>query len=110
MKPAEIEERFPRPISNMALRSLLRVLMEKGHVRRRKSGRAFHYQSITPRSRALKKMTRQMAQVFAGGSSLALIAQLIQSERLTEDDIRELQRLAVADGSDRPRLRKEKSR
>jgi BlaI family penicillinase repressor len=94
LKPAEIQERFPRPISNMALRSGLRVLMEKGHVKRRKDGRAYYYQAKTAREQAMKKTMRRMADVFAGGSPFALIAQIVKSEKLSEEHIQELQKIA----------------
>ena len=97
MKPVEIQERFPRAISNMALRSVLRVLLEKGRVGRRKVGKAYYYKAKTPRDKAMKKMTRRMADVFAGGSSFALIAQLIKAEKLSAENIRELERLASRD-------------
>ena len=93
LKPTEIQELFPRPISNMALRSVLRILMEKGHVTRKKDGRAYHYQAKTAREQAMKKTMRRMADVFAGGSPFALIAQLVKSEKLSEEHIQELQRI-----------------
>ncbi len=93
-KPSEIQERFPRSISNMALRSVLQVLTEKGHTTRRRIGKAYYYRSRTPRDRAMKKMTQRMAQVFAEGSSFALIAKLIETEKFSEEDIRELQKIA----------------
>jgi BlaI family penicillinase repressor len=94
LKPTEIQERFPRPISNMALRSSLRVLMEKGHVKRRKEGRAYYYQARTARQQAMKETMRRMADVFAGGSPFALIAQIVKSEKLSEEHIQELQKIA----------------
>lgn len=94
LKPAEIEERFPRPIKNAALRSLLLVLLEKGHVTRQLKGKAFFYKAKTPRENTFKKMARQMANIFCGGSPAALIAQLIKAEELSPDDVRELQEIA----------------
>jgi BlaI family transcriptional regulator, penicillinase repressor len=94
LKPTDIQDRFPRQISNMALRGALRVLMDKGHVERRKFGRAYVYKAITPQRTAMRTMTRKMADVFAGGSTFALIAQLVQSEKLSEKHIRDLQRMA----------------
>ena len=94
LKPAEIQENYPRSIKNSALRSLLAVLLEKGHVTRQLKGKAYFYKAKTPRQNTLKKMTRQMANTFSGGSTAALIAQLIQLESLSEDDIRELQKIA----------------
>lgn len=93
LKPAEIQECFPRPIRNAALRSLLLILLDKGHVRRRKSGKAYYYEAVTARVGSLRKMARRMAEIFCGGSSAALIAHLIQSENLSDEDIRHLEAL-----------------
>lgn len=97
LKPTEIQERFPRPIRNAALRSVLLILLEKGHVTRKKISRAYYYKATTPRERTLRRLVRSLANVFCGGSSKALIARLIKMENLSEEDIRELQRLAAQD-------------
>lgn len=94
LKPAEIQEKYPRAIRNAALRSLLLVLLEKGHVTRQLKGKAYYYKAKTPKQSSFKKMARQMANVFCGGSSAALIAQLIRAEELTPEDVRELQEIA----------------
>ncbi len=94
MKPADIEQRFPREISNMALRAALRVLLEKGHVSRRKVGKAYFYKATTPQQTAMRAMTRKMADVFAGGSTFGLIAQLLKSESLSDEHLEELRRIA----------------
>jgi len=91
LKPAEIQKKFPRPIKNAALRSQLLILLEKGHVKREKIGKAYYYTAKTPPQRTLKHMVHELANVFFSGSRTALIAQLIQMENLSEDDIRELQ-------------------
>ena len=93
LKPADIQQQFPRPIRNAALRSVLLVLLEKEHVVRVREGRAYYYRAKTPRQKTLKKMTRQLAEIFSGGSPAALIVQLIKSERLSDDDIKELKRI-----------------
>jgi BlaI family transcriptional regulator, penicillinase repressor len=96
LKPADIEARLKRPIGNAALRSVLRVLLDKGHVARSKRGKAYFYRPTRPARTSLRQMARKMADLFCGGSSFDLIAQLVKSEKLTEDDIRKLQELAVA--------------
>ena len=35
LKPAELQSLYPEPIKNPALRSFLKILVEKGHVTRR---------------------------------------------------------------------------
>jgi BlaI family penicillinase repressor len=94
LKPAEIQDHMPRAIRNAALRSVLRVLMAKEHVTRRKVGKAYYYRSKRSAETVFRKMTRQLANVFCGGSTADLIAQLIKSEKLSDEDIRQLQRLA----------------
>lgn len=94
MKPAEIQEEFSWPIENATLRSVLVGLMEKGHVRRRKNGKAYYYRATSNRRKGLSRMARRMAQVFAGGSTAELIAQLIRMEKLSPKEIEELRLIA----------------
>ncbi len=102
LKPAEILEHLDRPLTNPALRSVLRVLMEKGHVTRQKKGKAYFYRSKNSAPTAFRKMAGRLAEIFCGGSSLELIAQLIKAEKLSPDDIQKLQELAEEDdASDR---------
>ncbi|MCA9098940.1 MAG: BlaI/MecI/CopY family transcriptional regulator [Planctomycetaceae bacterium] len=94
LKPAEILERLGRPLTNPALRSALRVLMEKGHVTRQKQGKAYYYRARSAAPTAFRKMANRLADMFCGGSAFELIAQLIKIEKLSDDDIRQLQELA----------------
>ena len=73
----------------------LLVLLEKGHVIRRKEGKAYLYKAKTRQRRSLKNEVRRLAEAFTQGSSVALIAQLIKMENLSEQDIRELQKIAA---------------
>lgn len=93
-KPTEIQEHYSRPIKNAALRFQLRILLAKGHVMRRKVGKAYYYKAVASREGTLKRMVRRMAEVFSAGSTPDLIAQLITVEKLDAGEIRELQRLA----------------
>ena len=94
MKPAEIQRELPRTVKNAALRWELGTLVQKGHVARKKRGKAYFYQATIPRERALKKITQRLAEAFSGGSALAFIGELIESEGLSAEDMRELKRIA----------------
>ena len=95
LKPAEIQEHLPSPVKNSALRGQLASLVARGQVKRRRRGNAFYYWAATPKDGALKALARRMADVFCGGSSVALIGQLIEStEQWSEEDLQELRRLA----------------
>lgn len=93
-KPAEIEVEFKWPIDNGTLRSVLRVLMEKRLVERRRDGRAYVYTPRKSREGMLASMAKRLAEVFSGGSTAELIAQLIKTEELAPDELAELRRIA----------------
>ena len=99
LKPTEIQARFARPIKNAALRFQLKILLEKKHVSRRKVGTAYYYSAITLRQGAFKKMSRRMAKIFCSGSAAGLIAELIKTESLSSEEVRDLQQLAAARAS-----------
>jgi BlaI family penicillinase repressor len=94
LKPADIESRLERPIGNAALRSVLRVLLEKGHVKRLKRGKAYFYRPTRPAQASFRQMARKLADVFCSGSAFDLVAQLIKAEKLSPEDIRKLEKLA----------------
>jgi predicted transcriptional regulator len=94
MKPGEIQALYPEPIKNPALRSYLQILFAKGHVARRKVGKAFCYKAVTPRQSAFRSTLRELIDAYCGGSTQALLMTLIRSEKLSEDELVELRRLA----------------
>jgi BlaI family penicillinase repressor len=107
-KPSEIQDRHPRKIKNAALRFQLKVLLEKGHVTRSKIGRAYYYKAATPRKGAFKKMARRMAEIYCRGSAAGLIAELIKTEKLSDEEVQELKKLAEAKHAEKPKKKGEK--
>lgn len=94
LKPADVQERFPEPIKNPALRSYLKILVEKGHVSRRKVGKAFFYKALTKKQSAARSTLREMVDAYFNGSAETLLLNLIRQEKLGEKDLLELKRLA----------------
>ncbi|MBX7258293.1 MAG: BlaI/MecI/CopY family transcriptional regulator [Candidatus Hydrogenedentes bacterium] len=104
-KPSDIQEEFAWPIENATLRSVLRVLVEKGHVSRRKEGKAFVYRARSSQRGILASMARMMARVCCGGDPAHLIAQLIRMEKLSDEELLNLRRIANESNS-MPRKRR----
>lgn len=92
--PGQIQEQFPRPIKNSALRALLGVLINKGHVARRRQGKAYFYKARTRKESAFRVMYRELVTTFCGGSHEALVFHIIKTEKLSNEELRELKRLA----------------
>jgi BlaI family penicillinase repressor len=93
-KPAEIQGQFPRKITNSSLRSYLAILLEKGHLVRRRVGKAYYYRAKTRRESALRSMLGDLTRICCDGSVEVLLCQLIRSEKLSEEDLLELKRLS----------------
>jgi BlaI family penicillinase repressor len=94
MKPSELQDRFLEPIKNPALRSYLATLLEKGHVVRRRVGRAYYYKAVTRSRSAFQTMLGELVDNYCGGSIQALVMNIIKSERLSKDELLKLKKLA----------------
>ena len=102
LKPGEVQALFPGPIKNPAIRSYLTTLVEKGHATRRKEGRAYLYRAATRSRSAFGTPLAALVDAYCGGSVRALLMNIIQTERLSEDDLIRLKRLAD-EGGEGPR-------
>lgn len=86
---AEIHEQLPDAPCAAAVRTLLRILEDKGHLRHEKDGPRHVYFPTTPRSVAQRSAVRHLIGTFFGGSRAAAVAALLEeSERPLSDDER----------------------
>jgi predicted transcriptional regulator len=87
---AEIREQLPDPPVAAAVRTLLRILEEKGHLRHEKDGPRHVYHPMTPRSIAQKSAVRHLIGTFFSGSRSAAVAALLdESDRPLTTEERE---------------------
>lgn len=91
----QIQEGLPDAPSATAIRTLLRILEEKGHVRRRKEGREFVYLPTQPRQNAgFQALQHLLATFFEGSIESALAAHLTGNKKgIADDELRRLLRL-----------------
>ncbi len=94
LKPVELQRLFPEPIKNSALRSYLSILLDKGHVSRRAVGKAYYYKALTRSRSAFRKTLHELVETYCGGSLQSLVMNIIQMEKLSEQDLIALKRLA----------------
>ena len=90
---AEVQAALPEPPSYSAVRAMLRILEDKGHVRHEQDGPRYVYLPTVARDNAKRSALRHMLQTFSDGSAEQAISALLDdsSARLSE---RELERLA----------------
>lgn len=88
LKPGDIQSRFSWEIDNGTLRSALANLVEKSHVTRKLSGKAYLYSARVPKETLLKHMMNSLARIFAGGSAKQLVAQLVETGDIKPTDLK----------------------
>ncbi|QEG02484.1 Penicillinase repressor [Stieleria maiorica] len=79
----------------MAVRRMLAILMEKGHLKRKKVGREFVYLAKQSKPRAGVKALRQVIDTFFEGSIGAALATHLErpGSRLTQADVKRLEQV-----------------
>jgi len=96
---AEVQAALPEPPSYSAVRALLRILEEKGHVRHEQDGPRYVYLPTVARDNAKRSALRHILQTFFDGSAEQAISALLD-ESSTKLSSAELDRLArLIDGA-----------
>lgn len=89
---AEVRARMAEPPSDNAVRTFLTILERKGHVRRRKRGRAYRWSAVPRRDRAGREDLRRVVRTFFGGSPAKAFAAYLaaQEDELSEEELERL--------------------
>src|SRR5687767_1524265 len=90
---AEVQAALPEPPSYSAVRAMLRILEDKGHVRHEQDGPRYVYLPTIARDRAKRTALRHVLQTFFDGSAEQAISALLDESDTRLSD-RELDRLA----------------
>ena len=91
---AEVQSNIPEAPSYSAVRALLRILVEKGHIRHSYDGPRYIYSPIISRPVAQKSALKQLVKTFFDGSSSNAVAALLDMSGKELSDS-ELDRLAA---------------
>lgn len=91
---AEVMQRLPDPPSYSAVRALLRVLEDKGHLRHRQNGARYVFYPTRPRKKAARGALRHVIETFYDGSTEKVIAALLDMSgaHLSQEQLDELAR------------------
>ncbi len=88
----DVHRALPDPPSRTAVRTLLRILEEKGHLKHTKQGRAYIYRPVRPRQRAGQSALRRLLNTFFDGSLEKAVAVHIADpkSKLSPDELKRL--------------------
>ena len=90
---ADVIEDMPDPPSYSAVRSVLRILQEKGHLRHEQQGRRYVFQPVVAPDRARRSALEQVVHTFFGGSTSDAVAALLD---MPSSQISESERIRLA--------------
>jgi predicted transcriptional regulator len=92
---AEIRARLDGAPADSTVRTQLRVLEAKGHVRHEEHGLRYVYMPTVPRHSARRSALRHLVDTFFDGSAAKAVAALVGGEaaRVTDEDLDRIARL-----------------
>jgi BlaI family transcriptional regulator, penicillinase repressor len=95
---AEVRASLPDPPSYSSVRTMLRILEEKGHVRHEQDGARYVFVPLVRRDQAKRSALRHLMDTFFDGSAAQVMAALvdISSRKLSDKELADLKRL-IAD-------------
>lgn len=82
-----------RTLAPTTVATLLQRLSKQGWVSHRKNGRQFLYRAAVDQKEAAQSVLQRVLRTFFGGRASLLTAQLLESERLTKNELTELKKL-----------------
>jgi predicted transcriptional regulator len=77
----KVVETIPSPPTAMAVRRMMHILEEKGHLRRRESGREVVYVPRQTKAKAGRRAMEQVLETFFGGSLVEALAAHLHSRK-----------------------------
>ena len=90
----QIRAEIPDAPTDMAVRRMMHILEEKGHLRRRREGREMVYLPVQSKARAgLKALQGVLDTFFDGSLDEALAAHLTKKEGVTPDQLARMRTL-----------------
>jgi BlaI family penicillinase repressor len=92
---AEVHKGLPSPPGYSAVRAMLRILEEKGHVRHEQDGPRYAFLPTTPRDTAKRLALKHLVKTFFEDSAEGAISALVDfsSTKLSDDEFDRLAKL-----------------
>lgn len=92
---AEVREELPDPPSYSAVRGMLNLLEDKGHLRHEREGLRYVYLPVVEPEDASRRALEHVVRTFFGGSTSQAVSALfaLNDGRLTAEEMAELNRL-----------------
>ncbi|HVT95450.1 MAG TPA: BlaI/MecI/CopY family transcriptional regulator [Bryobacteraceae bacterium] len=82
-----------RKIAYTTVMTMMKILEQKGHLRRKLDDRAYVYQPTRPKQQVVRSMVREFVDRVFNGSAQPLLLHLLEDQNLTPKDLDEIARM-----------------
>ncbi len=82
-----------RKIAYTTVMTMMKILEEKGYLKKRRQERAFLYRPTQPKNQVIGGMIREFIDRVFNGSAEPLLVHLVKSRHLSEKDLRKIARM-----------------
>lgn len=89
----EVREEMPDAPGYSAVRALLRILVEKGHIEYERTGPRYVYSPTVPKKKAERSAMNHLVETFFDNSVENAVAALLGNSKLDDEELDRLQRL-----------------
>ncbi len=85
-----------RKIAYTTVMTMMNILEQKGHLKKRYEDRAYIYQPTKSQKQVVRSMVRDFVNRVFNGSAEPLVAHLVEDRRLSESDLEEIRKTIKA--------------
>ena len=82
-----------RKIAYTTVMTMMKILEQKQYLKKTQDERAFVYRPTRPQKQVIRGMVREFVDRVFNGSAEPLLVHLVEDRRLTEKELREIQRM-----------------
>lgn len=82
-----------RKIAYTTVMTMMKILEEKGYLKKRTAERAYVYEPVQPKSRVIRAMVQDFLNRVFDGSAEPLLVQLVNDRHLSQKDLEKIARM-----------------
>jgi BlaI family penicillinase repressor len=96
--PAKVRDvyerlRKKRQVAYTTVMTMMNILVDKKHLKKKTVGRVFHYEPTRPKEKVVSAMVQDFVGRVFDGSAQPLLLHLVEDRRLSESDLKEIEQL-----------------
>ena len=88
----QVRTALPNDLHDSTVRTLLRILENKGYVAHEAKGKSYRYQAAVPREKVQRSAVHGLLARLFGGSAESMVLRLLEDEQITPDQLDEIRK------------------